>query len=323
MQRGRSGNSADGDSDSRHAMSDVPEHHSMFLYDNDDDFVDRVTSLLGPGTEDGEAGLAVLSQEKWALVCEALGDTAQRIQYLERESIYTRPLATLAGYDAILRRVLDEGAPAVRLIGELPVSEGDEQCDTWTFYEAVMSLAFADRPISILCGYDLREQPAAAVEAAWKTHPLVLDDGWDDNPGYVEPAGVAGPLTAHPEAVAGLFEVPVDADATAFNARLRKELALLRVPKAQTENLLLAASAVFHNAQTHGQGARSQRIGRVAGRIVWELSDNGSGFRDPLAGYVPPRQGDADGPGLWMARQLTERVEFFASPGGFTTRLWI
>jgi hypothetical protein len=323
MQAGRSANSADGDSASLHAMSDVPDHHAMFLYDNDDDFVDRVSSLLGPGTEDGEAGLAVLSKEKWALLREALGDTAQRVLYLERESIYTRPLATLAGYDAILRRVLEEGAPAIRLIGEIPVFGSDEQCDTWTFYEAVLSLAFADRPISILCGYDLREQPTAAVEAAWKTHPLVLEGGWDDNPRYVEPAGVAGPLTAHPEAVSGLRELPVDADATAFNARLRKELALLRVPKTRAENLLLAASAVFHNAQTHGQGARSQRIGRVAGRLVWELSDNGSGFGDPFAGYVPPLQGVDDGPGLWMARQLTERVEFFASPGGFTTRLWI
>jgi MEDS: MEthanogen/methylotroph, DcmR Sensory domain len=304
-------------------MSGIPEHHSMFLYDNDDDFVDRITSLLGPATEDGEAALAVLAPEKWALLCEALGDKAQRIQYLERESIYTRPLETLAGYDTILRQVLEEGAPAVRLIGELPVSGSAEQCDTWTFYEAVLSLAFADRPISILCGYDLREQPAGAVEAAWKTHPLVLDDGWGDNPRYVEPAGVAGPLTAHPEPVAGLRELPVDADATAFNARLREELARLGLRKAPAENLLLAASAVFHNAQTHGQGARSQRIGRAAGRIVWELSDSGSGFSDPLAGYVPPRQGDADGPGLWMARQLTERVEFFASPGGFTTRLWI
>jgi anti-sigma regulatory factor (Ser/Thr protein kinase) len=193
----------------------------------------------------------------------------------------------------------------------------------WTMYEAAINRAFADRPMSILCGYDVREQPEAAVEGALRTHPRVLVDGWEDNPLYEDPARVVSELTPRPEGLTDLRELPLDADVNAFSHRLRRELATLEVPDAQAENLLLAAAEVFENAGTHGHGARSQRLGRVGGLIVWELSDNGPGFDDPLAGYVPPRPGDGKGRGLWLARQLTHEVEFLSSPQGFTARLWI
>jgi anti-sigma regulatory factor (Ser/Thr protein kinase) len=304
-------------------MTDLSKNHGLFVYDNDDDFVDRVTSYLGPGADDGEAGMAVLSRDKWELLREGLGDAWQRIRYQDRDGLYTRPLAAIASYDAALRRALDEGASAFRLLGEIPVTTSRDQREAWTQYEAVINRAFADRPMSILCGYDVREQPEAAVEGALHTHPRVLVDGWEDNPRYRDPARVVGELTRHPDASIDLRELPVDADVKAFSERLRREMTTLQMANAQAENLLLAAAEVFDNARAHGQGARSQRIGRVGGRVVWELSDNGPGFHDPLAGYLPPRPGDAKGRGLWLARQVTHDVEFLATPQGFTTRLWI
>jgi len=46
-----------------------------------------------------------------------------------------------------------------------------------------------------------------------------------------------------------------------------------------------------------------------------------SGFDDPSAGYLAPRNGS--GAGLWVARQLTWQIEFFGSPSGFTARIWL
>jgi anti-sigma regulatory factor (Ser/Thr protein kinase) len=209
------------------------------------------------------------------------------------------------------------------LFGELPVSKSQGQCEAWTRYEAVVNPAFAGRPMSIICGYDVREQPAAAVEGAWHTHPRVLAEGWEDNPRYQDPARVVCALTRAPEALTDLRELPVDADVKAFSARLRREMATLQVPTARAENLLLAAGEVFDNARSHGHGPRSQRIGLVAGLIVWELSDNGPGFDDPLAGYLPPQDDAGNGTGLWIVRQLVNDVEFLRSPRGFTSRLWI
>lgn len=330
MQLGGDGPVSAGWAGAPNAMSDLPMHHGLLVYDNDDDFVDRSGSYLGAGTEGGEVGLAVLSQGKWALLREALGDAAVRIRFIDRDSLYSRPLDALASYSSALRRATAEGAPAVRLLGEIPVPGSQhkeawtqDQLDAWTLYEAVINRAFADQPISILCGYDVREQPAAAVDGAFRTHPRVLVDGWENNPRYEDPAELVGALTRTPEALSDLREMPLDDDANDFSVRLRNELASLQAPEPQAEKLVLAAREIFENAVAYGQGAQSQRLGRVGTFIVWELSDRGRGFDDPLAGYLPPRQEEADGSGLWLARQLTHDVEFFTSQRGFTARLWI
>jgi hypothetical protein len=46
------------------------------------------------------------------------------------------------------------------------------------------------------------------------------------------------------------------------------------------------------------------------------------GIDDPLAGFLPPRPGHADGAGLWVARQLTRQLELVSSAQGTTVRLW-
>jgi anti-sigma regulatory factor (Ser/Thr protein kinase) len=56
--------------------------------------------------------------------------------------------------------------------------------------------------------------------------------------------------------------------------------------------------------------------------VVCEVSDRGPGLRDPLAGFVPPGDDDGRGAGLWVARQLTRRLEAVATPEGSAVRLW-
>jgi hypothetical protein len=75
------------------------------------------------------------------------------------------------------------------------------------------------------------------------------------------------------------------------------------------------------HAVRHGTGVEEVRVGRVDGRFVCEVIDRGRGFDDPLAGYLVPRPGR--GKGLWVASQLTWRLESFHSPLGFTVRLWL
>jgi anti-sigma regulatory factor (Ser/Thr protein kinase) len=304
-------------------MGPIPEHHGLFVYDNDGDFVDRATSYLGAGTGAGEMGLAVVSRAKWALLRESLGDDVQRISHIQPATHYRDPQAALVEYDAVLRQAVAAGTTAVRLLGELPAWETRELCDAWTVYEALINTVFADRPISMVCGYDEREHSAAAMEGALLTHPRVLVDGWEDNDRYQDPAAVVTAVAGALEALPDLRELTVEPDARAFARRLRRELAALGVPRAKSRRLLLAAGEIFDNATKHGHGPQSQRIGRVAGQIVWELSDNGSGFEDPLAGYIPPEHAEARGRGLWTVRRLTQRVEFLTSPRGFTARLWI
>jgi anti-sigma regulatory factor (Ser/Thr protein kinase) len=70
-----------------------------------------------------------------------------------------------------------------------------------------------------------------------------------------------------------------------------------------------------------GGGIRDVRVGHARGRLVCEVVDRGNGFDDPTAGYLAPRE--ETGSGLWVARQLTWQIEFFRSPAGFPTRMWL
>jgi hypothetical protein len=86
---------------------------------------------------------------------------------------------------------------------------------------------------------------------------------------------------------------------------------------------VVAAREVLSNAHTYGNGLRAVRVGRVGEWFVCEISDAGSGLDDPLAGYLPPRPASTAGAGLWIARQLTSRLELHSEPAGLTVRLWI
>jgi anti-sigma regulatory factor (Ser/Thr protein kinase) len=78
---------------------------------------------------------------------------------------------------------------------------------------------------------------------------------------------------------------------------------------------------VLRNATRHGGEALSVRVGRVGDRFVCEIADDGSGIDDPIVGFLPPRQGHTEGAGLWVARQLTRKLELVPAARGATVRL--
>jgi anti-sigma regulatory factor (Ser/Thr protein kinase) len=126
-------------------------------------------------------------------------------------------------------------------------------------------------------------------------------------------------LTVQPEPLPELRPCSVGQDIEVFRERLARELAAEHVPDARALDMLVAATEIAANALTHGGGIEEVRVGRAEGRFVCEVVDRGGGFDDPMAGYRAPR--DGIGAGLWVARQLTWRVELFHSPRGFTARI--
>jgi anti-sigma regulatory factor (Ser/Thr protein kinase) len=299
-----------------------PAHHNLYAYDEDGALVDHVAPFLAEGLDAHEAVVLVVDARKRELLNEALGDLAG-VAYIDRDGYYTRPEDALAGYDARVRRYIKGGAPRVRVFGELPLCRTREESDTWILYEALLNPAFAHHPVTIVCGLDAREQPDSVVEGSWDTHPRTMNDGWSENDHYHEPAEVVRARTPAPRDVSGLTSVPADTDARALRVLLLGEMAAAAVPEVDAQNMLMAVVEVLTNAHRYGGGARAVRIGRVGEEFVCEISDHGPGLEDPLAGYLPPRPGHGGGAGLWVARQVTRRVEMLSSDRGLTTRLWV
>jgi anti-sigma regulatory factor (Ser/Thr protein kinase) len=86
------------------------------------------------------------------------------------------------------------------------------------------------------------------------------------------------------------------------------------------EDLTLAVSEVAANSIRHGQGPRRLALWLERDRVICEVSDRGDATLNPLAGYLPPRQGATGGMGLWVVGQLCEALAIDRSDAGTKVR---
>src|SRR5262249_7420638 len=103
-----------------------------------------------------------------------------------------------------------------------------------------------------------------------------------------------------------------------FRTVLRRKMAIAGCREADIDTMCIAAGEVLDNALTHGETTPQVRVGLAGDRFVCEISDDGPGLEDPLAGYTPP----GEQAGLWIARQLTSRLDLIPREDGLTVRLW-
>ena len=295
--------------------------HNVFLYESDDEYVERSVAFLREGLEAGEGAIVTNARAGLARMRDALGDDAHRVTFVDVSQTYTRPARAVAAYYGTLLEQL-RTAPSVRAVADMQLGPPDEAFEVWTGYEAICNSAYAHLPAWVVCTYNANGLPDQVVEAALRTHTAVLgDDEWEPSHRYEDPRAVVRKVTPDPEPLPELGSFSVGDDLELFRERLAGELAAERVPQATALEMLVAATEVAANAIRHGGGIAKVRAGRSYGRFVCEVIDRGAGFDDPLAGYLVPR--DGIGTGLWVARQLAWRLEFLHSPEGFTARLWL
>jgi anti-sigma regulatory factor (Ser/Thr protein kinase) len=294
--------------------------HHAFVYRSDEEYVTRSLAFLRDGLEAGEAAIVANTRDRLAIMRDALGPEADRVTFVDVSATYTRPARTIAAYYATFLEQL-RSAPSVRAVAEGQFGSTPSDWDEWASYEALTNLAYAHLPVWVVCTYGADRLPEPLIEMALRTHPEVLDDDWRHSDHFEDPREMVLRLTRPPEPLPGLRSFAPGEDLEDFRERLARELAAENMPEARALDMLVAGTEVAANALRHGAGIRAVRVGNVAGRFVCEIIDRGPGFDDPVAGYVAPR--DGTGTGLWVARQLTWKLESFKSPQGFTVRTWL
>jgi anti-sigma regulatory factor (Ser/Thr protein kinase) len=173
----------------------------------------------------------------------------------------------------------------------------------------------------VVCTYNANDLPDQILDSVWRTHSKRLDHGREPNDRFEDPGALVRELTPEPDPLPELRSFSAGPDLESFRERLAHQLAAERVSEAKTLDMLVAGTEIAANAVRYGGGIEEVRAGRARGRFVCEVIDHGDGFDDPLAGYLVPREGV--GAGLWVARQLAWRLEWFGSPRGFTVRTWL
>lgn len=163
--------------------------HCAVLYDSADAFAESTAPFLNEAVERGEPALAVTSKANIELLADALGPAARQVQFANRRTWYRTPATALDSYREFLERKVRDGAPWVRIVGEPPCgpkTNGDARA--WTRYEAMLNLAFASQPVSIMCPYDERVAGDELIGHVRATHPKTVDRGtFADSPDYGDP----------------------------------------------------------------------------------------------------------------------------------------
>ena len=297
--------------------------HEALIYDDDQRVVDHVVPFLAEGLGDGSPAVAVLSRHNWANVRDALGADADHVAFTDCNDFYVNPVRSIAAYDATLTALLGAGATSVRVTGEIPLGPTPAEWRKWTSYEALLNLAFADRPVDVYCLYDARLAPEEMLGGVVQTHRHLTGDAHEINPHYRDPDELVAALAPEPGLLHDLRTLRSSDDPLVFREAVAAELAAAAVPPAKAMEMLVAANELFVNAARHGGGVRAVRAGLVDGWFVVEVTDGGPGLDDPTAGFLPPRPGRHRGAGLWIARQLVSRLEFVPADPGLTARLWL
>jgi anti-sigma regulatory factor (Ser/Thr protein kinase) len=293
--------------------------HTAFVYESEHEYVARSVAFLRDGLEAGEGCILGHTRHWIATIRDALGPDADRVTFLDLGSTYTRPARAVASYYGTFLGQL-RNAPSVRALAEFQFGPTYEDWDEWVGYEAITNLAYAHLPVWVVCTYNANGVPERVLNGVSKTHPELHTDGWQPTDHFEDPRELVRKLTPEPEPLPELRSISTGDDLEVFREQLARELAAEKVPEGKALDLLVAGTEIAANAVRHGAGIAEVRVGNAEGRFVCEVIDRGSGFDDPVAGYLAPREGT--GTGLWVARQLTWRLETFRSPRGFGVRVW-
>lgn len=293
--------------------------HDVLVHDNDGDLVDATVTFVQHGLESGGQVLVHSTEERVALLRDALG-THPRLQYGLDCDLYVTPSTTLFAYQRQLQEHADSGE--VWVTGTVPF--GDERAGQagWARYESLVDEALGGYAFHALCTYDSSALSPGVVAAARATHAHTWTAaGRLPTPEYALPADfLADELAGVPAAPAGepaVMTVRETWDLDQARRVLRSAAGPAGLAPDVVDGMVMAAHEVLVNGLQHGAPPVLLEVWAEPGRLTCRVSDRGPGATDPVAGVRHP---GADGPlGLWAARQLCENLFLSNAPDGGCT----
>ena len=296
--------------------------HEALFYDSDAAYCEALLPFLHDGLAAGDALVAAVRGDHITLLRDALGTDAPQVTFIDRDEWYRRPAVTIAGWWKLLRQARSRGHARARIIGEVAFGPA-ERHRAWTRYESAVNAVFADEPAWVLCPYDTRALPGEVCADAHRTHPFVRDPARRDSTGYRPPTALLREL---PEPLPPVTGPPVTDRVLHDLTGLDEVRAAVRGiaagwPPEPLQDLLLVVTEIAVNGLRHGRGECRLRVWRYLDTVVCEVTDEGPGPADPLAGYAAPAGDSLGGRGLWLVRQLCDALAIAAVDGRVAVRV--
>lgn len=299
--------------------------HPAFLYRSSAEFLDHTSRFVLEALAADQPVLVALPPANLELLQRRMGPAGAQVLWLDMTDAGRNPGRILP---TVLTAFADQhSGRRVAMIGE-PIWAGRSAGEyaAAVQHEALINLAFADRPATILCPYDTaRLSPTALADAA-RTHPDLIEGSVhrvsDD---YTDPATVAADavgLLPDPPPDAAALVLFDDGDLAKTRPFVEEHAARCGLSGTRLDELELAVHEAATNTVTHAPSPGVVRIWRDDHTVVCEIRDRGH-IADPLAGRHPGGVDQEHGYGLLMIHQLCDLVHLHSHPAGTTLRMHI
>jgi len=294
--------------------------HAAVCYAAEGEYLDEVLGFVGAGLDDGDLVFVAVPGPKIGLLRQHLDGRAGEVTFADMTTMGANPAWIIPRVRAFL-----DANPGrqVRYVGE-PIWEtrSAEELREATRHEALINLAFAGVPVSILCPYDITRLDPDVIANAECTHPVFIRDGHPrPSPAYAEaamfPEDCDQPLPVPPWHAAAFSYRDCLAQVRAFAGEYARKAGL---SSRRVADLVTAVHELAANTLRHTSSDGVLNMWAAAGEVVCQVQDAGC-VSDPLVGRCRPAPDAGHGHGLWVVHQLCDLVEFRTSAGGTTIRL--
>lgn len=300
--------------------------HQALLYGSENEFLACAVPFVRDGLESGDPIRIATTRRNADWLRAALGADVRYVTFCECSQWYQHPVRALAALDRAVRAAAQDGQQ-LRMIGE-PICAGRTASQTreWARHESLINATVAAVDAALVCSYDTRVVGPDVHATVAQTHPeLVVNGGPRPSPTYTDPVIFNAerhrlPLPELPPPALWLRFQRTDQLAT-MRAFVTSHAIQAGAAARPVEQFVQAVNEITTNVIEHGGGTGVLQIWTGPHAMVCEVSDTGTGLRDPLAGYLPPAVNRPCGRGLWLAQQFSDLVEVHSDSAGTAVRL--
>lgn len=299
-----------------------PFVHPALFYRSMREYMEGTVPFVLEGLYSGEPVAVAVPGARLELLRAQLGARADQVRWLDMQQAGRNPGRIIPG---VLGAFADEHPGArVRIVGE-PVWPGRSATEypACAQHEALINLAFAGRPVTILCPYDAARLDTTALADARATHPVIVDGGRLSRSATYAPDRVVAAYNCLPPPPPGSAPDPFDAERLTDARHAATDRARgLGLTGERLGDFSLAAGELITNSVVHGGGSGTVEVWAEDGDVVCEVADAGR-LDDPLAGRRPAVRGLPNGRGLLLVHHLADLVRTRTGADGTSVRFYL